>query len=86
MIHIVNTSVAEVKVIPSEQSSYNEKEEEVKEENVIFIEEAFNKCEKSGLEKKLYKTKLLYTFIDIANRRILKVIQKSKEDLHKYII
>lgn len=39
-----------------------------------MIEEAFNKKDRSNLEQKIYHNKLLYTLIDIANRRIGKVL------------
>lgn len=55
-----------------------------KEEGYLFIEEAFNKKEKSKLEKKLYCNKLLYTLIDIANSRILRVVQEDTS-MHSYI-
>ena len=85
MIVVVNNSVADVKVIESEEKEYHDESMETKEESVIFIEEAFNKNERSGIEKKLYRTKILYTFIDIANRRIAKTLENNKDEIHDYI-
>lgn len=86
MIVIANKSATDVKVIESEESELNDESSSTKEENVIIIEEAFNKDQRTRLEKKLYRSKILYTFIDIANRRMMKAIEKGKEDLHDYIV
>lgn len=87
LLVIPNPSIIDVKFIeePKEEGAADSlTNPNHKEEGYLFIEEAFNKKEKSKLEKKLYCNKLLYTLIDIANSRILRVMQEDTS-MHSYI-
>jgi hypothetical protein len=73
LLVVTNASTTDVKALDSSSSLQKSKGEKL-EDGFLIIEEVFNKKDRSDVEKTLYKTKLIYTLIDIANRRIQNTI------------